>query len=680
MRSSQARLFLIVTAVAFVVRAAQVVAMSDPGLNPLWLHPIMDARMHDLWARGILAGTWPGPEPFFRAPLYIYFLAGLYRLFGPDSRLAVQLVHALVSAAGAGLVALCAARVLDRRSGWAAGLLLAFLWTSIYFSGELLIVSLIVTLDLLLLWLLLAPPDGASPSRGRLLGAGLVWGLSAIARPNILILGPVLLWYLHAHRGLAWRSPRWALLALGLALPILPVTAHNVLRGHDAVLISSQGGLNFYIGNHRLSDGRTAVVPGTSPTWQGGLDDAMALASKEAGRPLSPSGADRHFLRKGLRFWVERPGWAALLYLRKLWLLVGEGERSNNKNVYFWRERSAVLHWPIWLGWTPILVLAVLGFWRRDLKAGSRFLLLGSVLAYAFSILLFFVNARFRLPVAAMLAIPAGGGLTRLVGAVRARRWPDRRAALLVAAIVLAVSVVPDRLTFREDRTEADVFSWHTLGNSYVTAGRDEEAVNAYRRCLAIQRRYHLGYFHWIEASVYTSLGDLLLKQGKTAEAARLFQDWVATNPSSVLAHVRLGDLLLRTGRADEAAAHFEIALRQAPDNYGARLGNAWILYTNGDWGAALRRFEALNREHEDVNALFGTGLSLIQLERFGEAERVFQRVLALQPDYWQALGNLAGLYEQTGRPELATSAYRRLLELRPDDQRARRWLSTHGR
>lgn len=676
MREGRLRLFLVVSGVALAARAAHVLVMSNPDVNPLFLHPIMDARMHDQWARGILDGSWPGPEPFFRAPLYIYFLAGLYKLFGPESRLAVYLAHALVSALGPGLAALCADRIFGRRAGWAAGLLLALLWTSIFFAAELLIASLIVTLDLLLLWLLLSGPPEAPPPRRRLLLAGIVWGLSAIARPNILILAPVVAWYLWRHRGVAPRSPAWLLLGLGLALPILPVAAHNVLRGHDRVLISSQGGLNFYIGNNPLSDGRTAVVPGTSPTWQGGLDEAEALAEREAGRPLKPSEVDRHFFRKGLAFIFESPGLAARLYLHKLRLLLGEGERSNNKNSYFWRQRSAVLKWPFWLGWTPILVLAVLGFFRRDMGKGPRFLFLGAAAAYGVSLLLFFVCDRFRLPVAAMLAVPAGGGLVQALDAIRARRWPGGRLPLAVAGIVLLFSMVPDRLNFRENRSDLDPFSWHTLGNSYAVSGRREEAIGAYRRALEIQRRHRLEHFKWIEESVYTALTELLANAGRQDEVLQTFRDWVAQNPTSVPAHVRLGDALLQKGLANEAAAHFEAALRYEPDHFGARLGNAWILFQNGDWGAALRRFEALGRERRDVNAVFGAGLSLIQLGRLEDAEGYFEQALALAPNYWQALGNLAAIYDRTGRPEKAYDAYQRVLKLNPKDEQARRWLA----
>ncbi len=685
-RRESARLFWGTTAAALAVRAAHVLTL--PG-NPLFARPLMDAAVHDAWARGLLAGSWPGAEPFFRAPGYPFLLGLLYgvlRWFGlapgePGARLATVLVQAFVSALGAGLVALCAERAWNRRAGWLAGGVFAALWTSIYFAGELLFETLVTTLALWLLWRLLRDDgDGrATPGAVSLLGTGLVAGLGAVTRPPLLALLPVIVLYLRRGRGLRWRSAGWAALAAGLLLPILPVTLHNVVRGHDAVLIASQGGVNFWIGNNPQSDGRTAIVPGTRPTWQGGYEDAIALAEREAGHRLRPSQVDAHYLRKGLAFIAREPGRAALLTARKLRLLLAAGERGNNNNPYFWRRWSPVLRWPVWLGWAPVLALAAIGLWRRDLARPRRALLLGFAGAYAVSVLLFFVNGRFRLPLLALLAAPAGAGLERILAALRARRWPDGLAGPLLAAGLLAFSA-SDLLTFREGRVDADVFSRFTLGNALAEGGDLDGARRAYEDALAVQRRFQLTQFDLIAEPLYASLGRIQLSQQRTSEALALCTEWVRSRPGTVAGRVMLGDLLLQAGRTAEAAAQFEVALRTAPDDPGAQLGHAWVLRANGDAGAALRRFRGLAGGPSGLQALFGAGLCLMDLERWGEAEQTFREILRRQPDYWQALGNLAAACDRAGRQDEARRAYEQLLALRPGDDQARRWLAEHPR
>jgi tetratricopeptide (TPR) repeat protein len=667
--SAQTRMFWIVTAVAFTLRFVHLWFMRA---NPLFEQPIMDAGVHDLWARGLLAGTWPGPEPFFRAPLYPYFLAGLYWIFDA-SRFPVQLVHVLISALGAGLAALSAARIWGRRAGYMAGLLLATLWTSIYFSGELLIVTIPLTLNLLWLWLLLR--EGETTVVRRLVLVGLVIGLSAIARPNVLIVLPVVVWYVW--RVLKPRPLGWLGLVVALALPVIPVTVSNAVRGGDAVLIASQGGVNFFIGNNAESDGRTAIVPGTRPTWQGGFEDAIAMAERAESRELKPSEVDRHFLRRGLTFIVEEPGQAARLFWRKFTMLMGAGERSNNKFIYAWREWSPLLKLPVLAGWPLLLFLGVLGWSRRDGATGSRPLLLGVCIAYCVSILLFFVNARFRLPVAAIMAIPAGAGLDALVTTIRNRRWSLGLIGPAFAVALIAFSL-SDFSDFKEHRTDINPFYHFTLGNAYISRGENRNAIRAYNEALAIERRQANRHFGLVRDNLYQALGEALIAEDRRGEALETAGQWVAASPNSLEARLKYGDLLLSSNRMDEAAVQFDIVLRTAPDNVRARLGTAWVLYREGEHGTALRRFETIHRSGENPQALFGAGLCLMTLARDQEAEQAFRGVLRLSPGYWQAYGNLAEIYQRTDRVAEARDAYQRLLRFNPADERARRWLVEH--
>jgi len=660
------------TLIALALRVVHLIAMRD---NPLFDRPIMDALMHDKWARGLLEGTWPGDAPFFRAPLYPYLLGALYALFDAQ-RLPVQLVHALISSLGAGWAALAATGLWGRRAGWAAGLLMAGLWTSIYFSAELLIVTVSVTLNLLAVALLVG--SGGRPSARAIAGAGLVLGLSAIARPNILIVLPVVLWYLGSadHGRHRWRD--MMILLVGVILPILPVTVHNVVKGHDTVLIASQGGVNFYIGNNPESDGRTAIVPGTRPTWQGGFDDAVAMAERDAGRKLKPSAVDRYFLRKGLAYWTEDPLGALALTGAKLRMLIGAGERSNNKFIYAWREWSPILKWPVLPGWPLVLVLAVLGLSRVSPRTRGRGLVMGMVAMYALSLLLFFVNARFRLPVAALLTIPAGAGVDLLISSIRARRWSSAAWVPAVALGLLAISLL-DLTDFRERRTDANPFHAFTLGNAWADMGRTDEAIAAYQTALTIQERHPQHHFDLISDNLHRSYATMLVESGQPEEGIRVVQRWVQAQPSSAEARLWLGNLLLETGRIDEASAQFEFVLRAEPTNSGARLGKAWILYNNGQSGSALLRFQSLVRGTDGERAGFGAGLCLIALERWGEAERAFLEVLKKNPDSWQAWGNLAGIYERNGYLDKARDSHEALLRIKPDELRSLQWLRSYA-
>jgi len=572
---------------------------------------------------------------------------------------------------------LCAGRIWGSRAAWAAGIVFAIFWPGIHYSGELLAASLTVALDLWLVWLLLREDD-AVPGWKTTGGIGLVWGLSAVARPTILALIPIIVWYLARHRGLGRAPAPWLALAAGLLLPILPVTVHNVVRGGDTVIIASQAGVNFYVGNNPSSDGQTAFVPGLTAGWRGDGPGSLDLACRETGRELSPAGADRHFMRKGLEYWLHDTGDAVALAFRKAGLLLAAGERSNNKNLDFWRDRSRVLRSLAWAGWALLLPLAALGFCRRDISSGRRFLLLGSVAIYSVAVVAFFVNARYRLPVAALLIVPAGGGIDVLLTSVRNRSLPRPAWGLALAAIVLAGSLAADRIGSHNPGDEDFFSSWKLLGDGYLAAGDVGRAKQAYREAVAADLADPRSHRIAAEDDLYPRFGALLNQEEGLAPVRDLYSRWLRIRPNRAAPRVALGDLLLQAGEAASALEYFTGALATSPDDPGAAMGRAWALYQLGDDQEALVIFRRLEDTPGDIRASFGAGLCLIRLEKWGEAESTFLRIMKVQPDYWQALGNLAGLYERTGRIAEARNAYRRLLRINPGDVRARQWLENH--
>ena len=77
---------------------------------------------------------------------------------------------------------------------------------------------------------------------------------------------------------------KWPLIALPLCLIIFPVTLRNYLIGDDWVLISANGGVNFYIGNNAHYDSTVAIHPGLH--WERLVGNPL-LRSRPAGASSS---------------------------------------------------------------------------------------------------------------------------------------------------------------------------------------------------------------------------------------------------------------------------------------------------------------------------------------------------------------------------------------------------------
>ena len=95
-----------------------------------------------------------------------------------------------------------------------------------------------------------------------------------------------------------------ALVIIGAALPVLPVTLRNYLIGGEFISIASNGGVNFYIGNNSLANGIRAVVPGTRTTWKGGYEDTHNIPEMELGKKLKEAEISDYWYRKSFQ-WIR---------------------------------------------------------------------------------------------------------------------------------------------------------------------------------------------------------------------------------------------------------------------------------------------------------------------------------------------------------------------------------------
>lgn len=582
--------------------------------------PIMDEAVHDGWARGSMQFLYDG-VPYFRAPLYMWFLEACYRI--NDGYTFVRVVQVLLSTLTVTIIADLGRRMAGPVAGMISGLLLAFCWPVIYFSGELVIVTFFAAIVVAGLWCLVVA-GGRRSLRLALAGAALL-GIASMARPTVLIYAPALLW-LTLRTWKDWLPSRVtaALLLVGLLLlPGLALTVRNQVVGDDLVFIASQGGVNFYIGNNAQSDGRTAVVPGTSGTWGGGYEQAIALAEAEAGHTLRPSGVSRHYYGKGLHFLATEPGAAFGLYAKKLRLLLGAAERSNNKNPHFWRAQNPFLALPVFSSWALIFGLGLVGLIlvRRRPEAAPLHLFLA---LYALGLLLFFLNERFRTPEAIVLATFSG---IPPVAAWNAWSGDRRRAVFVLLAVFGLITLSSlDRIGFKGDRVEADAFSQYTLGNYYLAAGDAHRAAASYQAALDAARTWHLAGFAEVERMTRDRLVQALL-WSQNLEAAKLQAEYFQTNwPDDWRTPLLEGRIAAYERRYGYARRDFENALGLNPQSVEAWVGLARAQTEQNVFEQArdsLRQATAIGGERADIYGV----MALLELSSGGTAGRCWRLV-----------------------------------------------------
>lgn len=573
-RANDRRNLAIVVGLALVIRVIFFLLHREN--DPLFYHPIMDASFHHEWALNILAGDFWGDAVFFRAPLYPYLLALVYKLSGSSIAVAIFIQH-LIGSASTAMTYVLARQFFVARVSLVAGLLAALYWPFVYFEGDLLIVTLIILLDLVLLLLLVK-----SLRRGGLavtVASGVLLGLSAIARPSILVLVPVVpaIFFLRDRQPRdrsPGPTPRWlrqTLLVYAGALAIIaPVLVRNYIVGRDIVPIASQGGVNFYIGNNPQSDGRTAIVPGTRWDWWGGYEDAIRLAETDMGRSLRPSEISNYYFRRGFAFIFGSPGQSIPLLARKAGLFWAGGERANNKFIYFFWHKSGMGKVPLPGFWLvgPLGLAGMVLLWRRRRDLWLLYLF---VATYMLGVVAFFVNARFRLPIVPVLMIFAAYAAMYLWQSVKTRhpaRWKTV-ALLLVCFVVIDV----DFIGFQENKTHKDSISHFTLGNAYLKMNQPDKAIEEYELALATYRKHPIDGYMVIARNVDFNLGRLYWGKGQCERAVPFLERVGGDDRYTLLAKESLADCYGKLDRNLDAARVYHEILRAVPNHPSARQG-----------------------------------------------------------------------------------------------------------
>ncbi len=658
--------------------------------SPLAQTPMLDELYHVEWARRLASGDWLGSRVFFRAPLYPYLLGVMLSVFR-GSLTAARVVQACYGALVPVVTLFLARRVCGRRCGLVAGVLAAVYPFFIYFDNELLITSLIVLLDAALLLLVLRADE--HPSWMRWLGAGVVLGLSAIARPNVLVFAPVLfIWmWLSARAGagsvpksgrftLLTRSTpfltaahRFGVLAVGIVLVVAPVTLRNLALEKDFVLIASQGGINYFIGNNAQSDGVSAVVPGLGEAWE--YDDCERIAEREEGRRLRPSEVSGFWYGKGREFLRTRTGDAVRLHVRKFVLFWDSYELANNKDIYYFGRMSGVFKGLSWLHFGVVVPFAAIGILALRRRKRYASLLLFFVAAYSATVIMFFVNARFRMPVLPALLVFAAAGLVWLWDEMKGRRW-FRVAAGLACVVAVAAFVNYDFYsTHLGDRPQTH----NTIGLAHASAGRYAQAVASYDRAIELAPAYakawnnrglslegvgdpeaaFASYMRAAEldpllATAPNNIGALLWGSGDLESALPWFERAVAADAWLPEAQYNLASVLTRLGRGDEAEIAYQSAIRARP-----RFQEAWhdygvLLEDSGRLSEAISAYQrAVIIDPRSANARNSLGIALARSGQYREAIMELEAALALAPGDRNLLANLQTIRSlmQNGAP-----------------------------
>jgi len=671
--------------------ALRIIYLYESSANPFFDAPIVDARSFLEQAQHIAAGHWfGGDEPFWQPPLYIYFLAFVCWLFPSDYFIAIRLLQIALGTFSCALVYGIARHTFDKTTARLATAAAALCGTFIYFEGELLAVPLEIALNLLLVHRLLLALQ--RDVKYQWIASGLIAGLAALTRPNVLLFVAIFIIWLALHlRKTAGGIRRWfictALFLVPTALVILPISVRNYTIENDIVLISSNGGINFYIGNSGDYEEKVSIHPGVR--WEN-----MAMEPVRAGH-VTAAAKSAYFFRRSFTYITSHPLEYIGTLLKKTYLFWSGPELKRNLDIYFARHYSHLLSILLWdrfisvpfglIG--PLALLGIALTWKR--KDPHIALLRLYAFSYTASVLLFFAVARYRVPALPIFIIFAA--LASLGLYHRLRQAPFAQSVPVLCGFTALFFL----LNWPAAPSGDDDAQLHfDLGEVYLRKEQYPLAETYAKRALELEPNYNYARHNLAVAYYYQNQFDHSIREGLRT---------IAENPRRPDTHALLGRAFMAAGQLRTAHTHFKQALEIDPTNgmfhyYFGRLlykvadysnavhhlrravewsaQDAWIhyelgraLHGLGEVDTALSAYERAWTLGQIPAAANAVGAVHLVSGRHREARQFFTHTLERDPNNLEALINLALLDIEQGRTSKGLEHLRALQRQYPTSQ-----------
>jgi tetratricopeptide (TPR) repeat protein len=242
---------------------------------------------------------------------------------------------------------------------------------------------------------------------------------------------------------------------------------------------------------------------------------------------------------------------------------------------------------------------------------------------------------------------------------------------------------------------------YRVVGDFYLRIGDTESALREYREGIQKDPKRKSVYQHDIiqvllrqgkraeaaevnneilkenpkDADAKSLSASFLLDQGDVNSALTQLQSVVTTSPDNATAHYELGRAYAASGRPDgreSARQQFETAIRQQPNMLQPRLGLAELQVIHGEWEAALDSVEAvLQRDPANVNAKVIQSEALLGQKKYGDTNTLLASMLKSNPgspDVYYQVGTAA---LAQGKLKEAESAFQRAYELNPANSKS---------
>ncbi len=568
---NRTRLILILLALGTVLR---IIVLQQWNSSLFHLAVWSDAATYNQWARSIItSGDWIDSQPFFMTPVYPYILAVIYSVTG-ENLIAVRIVQHLLGLATVLLLFLSGEKLFSRREAFFAAII-ASLYGPLYLHANLLLVETVKV------FLLTASFYCVLQARSRKdlrwwIGAGVLLGFTVLSRPSdLLVAAAVIVWIFYGAAQISQSKIRASLaVLLAVTAVIVPVTLRNYAVSQEFIPVTSNGGLNFYLGNNPKAVGVYYNVDGLDLAND---PDGRVFLETMFGKEFSPGQASSYWMKEAIAFITQQPADALLLLGKKLLLFFHHREIGQLGYDYRFIAQNAVPLFSYLLTFIVLFPIAAVGMASVRTQWREHSLLYAFLIAEILSVILFFVTDRFRISAIPFFALFAGIGLDRLISSIRQRH----RTALITAGAVIVGSA--GLATVLNIPIKDDFSMEHEyLGMNFFDMKQYERALYEYRQAAQYKETFHL----------HNNVGNVYAAAGNIPKAMSEYQRGWEINPRQAISVFSMGTAYVRVQQFDSALVKFELAKRINPRFAPAYLNAGLALWYQERYDEALKNLE----------------------------------------------------------------------------------------
>ncbi len=205
-----------------------------------------------------------------------------------------------------------------------------------------------------------------------------------------------------------------------------------------------------------------------------------------------------------------------------------------------------------------------------------------------------------------------------------------------------------------------NTLSYEKLGHIYRAAGKDTEAMEAYREA---------AHRNSTNSDVYLNLGILHEKKSQVDEAVVAYKRAVKVNPASAEAHLRLGDIRFNRSLFQEAVEQYSEFLKLRPESPDIHLKLARIFAKSKEAGLAISSYNSvLSYSPNDADANREIAALYAQKGDNDKAVLHYKKVLTINKDDNEARTALISIYVKNKQYDEITTLLKEAVELNPAD------------